>query len=457
MNKKINPRTSNPVWMFFTSVKLTVVVLLLIAATSVIGTLIPQNDLPAFYVYKYGETLYKVFMAIDIFDMYHSWWFLLLMGILGINITVCSIHRLQATWKIIFPKKVNYSPGRFQKSKNSHSFQVKADMTVLVAGFEKFLRKHMGAVVRRDNSGEVLLFTEKGRWTRMGVYVVHVSVLLLLAGGVIGGVWGYKGFVSIPEGETAHRVELRKGGGQVDPGFAIRCNTFSVSFYDTGAPDEYKSNITILEEGREVLTTEIKVNHPLRYKGISLYQSNYGTDSATGVKLTITGRDSGMSYQKTLNVGDTITLPEAGGSFTLERFSKGYDFRGHNLGESFVGRVKDKTGKESQIVVPVRFPTFDKMRGGRFVFQVDDFEKKYYTGLQVTKDPGVWCVYTGFILMIIGCWITFFMSHQSLCVQIKEDGSGAVEVQVFGIANKNNQGMKLKTAKFSAKMKEIVS
>ncbi len=49
-----------------------------------------------------------------------------------------------------------------------------------------------------------------------------------------------------------------------------------------------------------------------------------------------------------------------------------------------------------------------------------NFEQAYYTGLQVTKDPGVWYVYAGFILMILGCWVTFFMSHRSVCIGLEE-------------------------------------
>ena len=457
MKKDNHSRPLSRVWTFFTSVKLTVVVLLLVATTSIIGTLIPQNAAPAFYVHKYGEALAKIFMAFDFFDMYHSWWFLLLMGVLGINIVVCSIHRLNTTWKIIFPQKVKFSFSRFQKLKNKETFQAKGDISALADTFKKLLEKRMGQIVCENTQGEILLFSEKGRWTRIGVYIVHASVLLLLLGAVIGGVFGYKGFVAIPEGETATKIELRGTNEHLNLGFDIRCNTFSVSFYDTGAPEEFKSNLTIVEDGKEVLTTDIVVNDPLRYKGISLYQSSYGTDSASSVHLSITSNGSGMVYHQTVNMGENVTLPEAGGTFTLEHFLKGYNFRGHNLGESFVGKVTDKAGKEISIILPMKFSTFDKMRRGRFVFQVEEFEKRYYTGLQVTYDPGVWYVYTGFIFMIVGCWVTFFMSHQSICIQVKEDKKGFSQVQIFGTANKNNQAMKIKIKKFATKLKGIVS
>ena len=79
----------NRLWQFFSSVKLTVGVLLALAATSIIGTLIPQNAGPADYLRIYGDFWYRIFAVFDFFDMYHSWWFQVLMVMLALNIIVC--------------------------------------------------------------------------------------------------------------------------------------------------------------------------------------------------------------------------------------------------------------------------------------------------------------------------------------------------------------------------------
>jgi cytochrome c biogenesis protein len=80
-------------------------------------------------------------------------------------------------------------------------------------------------------------------------------------------------------------------------------------------------------------------------------------------------------------------------------------------------------------------------------------EKRYYTGLQVTKDPGVWVVYSGFIIMIAGIIITFFMSHQRLCVEVIEKGKKS-RVMVAGTANKNKLGMEKKLQKIARHLAE---
>jgi cytochrome c biogenesis protein len=80
-------------------------------------------------------------------------------------------------------------------------------------------------------------------------------------------------------------------------------------------------------------------------------------------------------------------------------------------------------------------------------------EKRYYTGLQVTKDPGVWVVYSGFIIMIVGIIITFFMSHQRLCVEVAQKGKKS-RVMVAGTANKNKLGMERKLQKIAGRLAE---
>jgi cytochrome c biogenesis protein len=79
---------------------------------------------------------------------------------------------------------------------------------------------------------------------------------------------------------------------------------------------------------------------------------------------------------------------------------------------------------------------------------IEDFVPRYYTGLQVSRDPGVWVVYVGFILMIIGIYITFFMSHQQVCIDVSAQGQKS-RVLVAGISNKNKMGMQKKVTKLS--------
>ena len=65
-------------------------------------------------------------------------------------------------------------------------------------------------------------------------------------------------------------------------------------------------------------------------------------------------------------------------------------------------------------------------------------------------------VYTGFVVMIIGCFITFFMSHQRVCVEIIK-GKTKSKVIVTGTANKNKMGMQQKVKKLSDQLADLIS
>jgi len=441
--------------MFFASVKLTVYTLVILAVTSIIGTIVLQKGSPEAYMQLYGQGGYNLIQVLGIDDMYQAWWYLMLLVVLCINIVVCSIERLSKTWKIIFPKEISFNPSRFSGLKNLQGFESEKASAGLCDSYKNFLSRKVGKVIEKKTDKGLMLYAEKGRWTRLGVYVVHASVLLLLAGALIGAVFGFKASLRLDEGQAADTVFDSASRIPIKLPFSVKCNEFEVKFYDTGAPDEFRSSLSISEGGKESFTKDIKVNHPLRYKGINIFQASYGTASPNEAVFQITDNMTQDSVTHTIKIGQTVDLPGGQGTFKFEGFLPHFDFRGHNLGDAFFGRVALE-GKESiQIALPNKFPTFDKMRKGQFMVIVKDFEQAYYTGLQVTKDPGVWYVYAGFILMIIGCWVTFFMSHQSVCIGLEGSTTGHTRVWISGKTNRNAQGMTLKIKKLSKALKEI--
>ena len=112
------------IWRFFVSVRLTIVLLLTLAATSIIGTLIPQNEAPQAYLQAFGASLYRFFDLLGFLDLYHSWWYQALMLLLALNILVCSIDRLSATWRIIFPERPKFNLARFRRVEPKEEFTI---------------------------------------------------------------------------------------------------------------------------------------------------------------------------------------------------------------------------------------------------------------------------------------------------------------------------------------------
>jgi cytochrome c biogenesis protein len=444
------------IWKFFASVKLSVVLLLALAATSIIGTVIPQGASPMMYLQRYGETLYHVFDALSLFDMYHAWWFRLLLALLTVNIIVCSVDRLRATWKIIFPRKINFQPGRFRKSGSRVEWSEAAPVEDLADAYQAYIERRFRHVAVQEKEDGRLIFGEKGRWTRLGVYAVHSSILLLVIGGLIGSLFGFEGYVNIPEGDSASRISLKKSNEEKELPFAIRCEDFFLSHYDSGMPKEYRSTVTILNDGEVVRKADIRVNDPLQHEGINIFQSSYGRVPDDQFTLVFTNPESGMEYERPASLGAEIEMPENKGTLVVQDFSTGFSFRGHNIGEAFLCRLAPAGSREGarNIIIPVSFPRFDRMRGGDFVISVKDVEFGYYTGLQVTRDPGVPVVYAGFILIIIGCYITFFMQHRQVGLELSARGE-QTDVLAACVSGKNRPGMKAATRRLAQQLKQL--
>lgn len=437
---------------FFASVKLTIAVLLLLAATSVFGTLIPQNAEPVAYIQAYGEFAYRMLYVFDLFDMYHSWWFRILIGLLTANIVVCTIKRWPAIWKIVSSGKPHIvSIGRkdplFEFSDQRKPQELYPIYQDYFKGRYRFHRIESG-------KGRFRILAEKGRWSRLGVPVVHFGIVVVLAGALIESLLGFGGFVNIPEGGGTDRIQLRNSNATLPLGFEIRCDDFNISYYDSGAPKEYRSRLTILENGRSVLEKDIIVNDPLHYKGINFFQASYGPMPPKNLELSFMHKRTGKIVRSDVSIGQSVELPEGVGRFTVREDLRDYHYKGAEVGEAVLGVLEKPGQKPTEVALPLRFPTFDKMRKGEWIIEVEGSEDRCYTGLQVTKDPGVSLVYAGFILMIIGFWVAFFMSHQKILVEVTSSTNSS-SVKVFGSANRDRIHFEKQVGKLAEELSRL--
>lgn len=415
----------NQFWDFFSSVRLAIFTLCTLAATSIVGTIIPQGESSAFYVENFGPKTAHFFQILDIPNMYYSWWFLGLLGILSANLIICSLDRFPSVWKIITADNLALAPERVEKMSNFTKWEF---------GTSKFNQINVADLLKQNGwnatsrmiDGDELFFCQKGRWSRTGVYVVHLSILLIFVGAVIGHFWGFKGSVMIPELNSTQKVFAYKDAGSLELGFEVRCNSFAIEFYDNGMPKEYKSSLTILENGQEILTREIEVNSPLTYKGITFYQSSY--QGYQDFLLQITEISSGESKQ--------FTLP-----FQKQMTWEGKDIQFGIVNAEAVGqrvvrsKVWFKKGDDPASVEWLNDNDKATFTSGAKEYTVSA-KQMYATGLQVAKDPGVWVVYIGCGFMLIGLYIAFFMSHQRIWLY-KKNGQSVPQLWLSGSTNKN--------------------
>ena len=162
---------------------------------------------------------------------------------------------------------------------------------------------------RADEPTSIFLCADKGRFSHFGVYIVHLSILVLIAGAIIGAIFGMEGYVNIIEGESVNTINLRSGKDTMSLPFSVRCDKFTLEFYENGAPKTYRSDLSFIQDNRVVQQAQLLVNHPLTFEGIRFYQASYG--AAPGGKATLAIWKNGQkTMDKTVGPDDVFDLPD---------------------------------------------------------------------------------------------------------------------------------------------------
>jgi cytochrome c biogenesis protein len=448
-NPEDNKKSLSP-WYTFSSIKLTLFLLILLAATSIFGTVIPQQEGAMELAEKLSPTLVRLLSSLQLFDMYHSLWFRLIIGALVVNLIVCSVDRFPSSLKRFrsSPKPDRLKP--FEDLPPGRSFPLNRQLSGVAEDAVHILRSKYSKVETKEGDEAAFLYAEKGRYAFFAVYLVHFSVLLILMGGIIGSLFGFEAFVNIPEGGTVDKVTLRKSGTSKPLPFTVRCEKFSVEFYPNGTPKEYLSDVAFFTAGKVALQGALRVNHPITFQGITFYQATYGSIPGDQVLLGLKKEGAGESISISAEVDKPFPLPgKAGEAVVTEARS---DFM--RMGPAVHMAVRPAEGKEIHFWIfrnydmikerfPgmfERFPTLNPGAFKPFIFRLEKMESKYYTGLQVSRDPGVPLVWAGFVSIMVGLFATFFLSHRMIWVQISK-GKQGVTVSMAGMASKNPVGL----------------
>lgn len=512
MEKEKDKTLVGKVWEFFASVKFAIVIFALISLTSIIGTVLEQRAEPAknmqVLVKLFGEslapTMYSIFNNLGFMDMYRSWWFMTLLILFSVNIVICSVNRLPRIWKMVREPIRPLTEEQLGKITMKREVVLKGKpdrVRDTVTGTLKAIGFNYGE--SKEDKG-YQFYSQKGSFTRLGVYITHLSILLILSGALIGIFFGFKGSVNIPEGgsyavafsrtgplsqvekderhrlidvveeslgsvsnaamqlgmdEKSLRAKMRRYG--IQPiGFSIRNDDFNVDFYEgSDMPKEYKSWLTIIDNGKEVMKKSIEVNDPLTYKGVTFYQASYGmVPRAQGMFVLKVTSQSGVSEIKQLQPDDTFIIPGTNIEGTIKDFSpalardkqgKFFTYTEEMMNNPAVFIDFKEGGKEKYSGwILKRYPVTGRLPEGHIIEFVDLWGAQY-TGLQVRKDPGVWVVYLGCITIAIGLFMAFFMSHRKLWVRVVEEKNNT-RVVIGATSNKNR-------AVFERKINKIVS
>jgi cytochrome c biogenesis protein len=438
-----------PLFSFLSSIKLTIILLIIIAVASIVGTIIPQQ-------YEGGETfrhlspgLVKAFNSLQLFDMYHSIWFILLMVLLSLNLIVCSLNRLPASWKLV--SKVP-SPDRkkpFENLQPESFIVIEKDRNEVISGVENFLRRKYKKFRRKDADRITYFYGEKGAYSNFGVYIIHLSILIIITGAIIGSLLGFEAFVNIPEGESSNTVHLARQKGVKKLDFTVRCDTFTIFFYDNGMPKEYRSNLSFLKDNNVILQGPLLVNHPITFNGIRFYQASYGTTPGGRAHISVR-RENKQENTITVKQKDSFFLKEKNAKVHIVKIEKNF----MSMGPAVLMHIQNPKGtvrlwvfkriEQMKDRIPdliKKVPTFNPGLYKPYYFKLNRIESNYYTGLQLSHDPGVEIVAIGSLFVILGLFVTFFSSHKRLWVRVGEQ-DGKTKISVGARSNRDPVGLK---------------
>jgi cytochrome c biogenesis protein len=144
-----------------------------------------------------------------------------------------------------------------------------------------------------------------------------------------------------------------------------------------------------------------------------------------------------------------VEIPGTPNSLVLNRFIP--DLQG--MGPAFQGVLLEGERPVENLVILQNHPEFVPQKPGRFQFRIREVQPKYYSGLQVTRDPGVWVVWVGCFLMMAGFYMTFFMSHRRIWVRMTEKKGGAL-VEMAGSSHRNRAEFEKQLDRVSRSLRE---
>ncbi|MEW5725098.1 MAG: cytochrome c biogenesis protein ResB, partial [Thermodesulfobacteriota bacterium] len=426
---------------FLASVRLALVILISLALTAIAGTIIPQNLEPAQYIQGYGPRLYSFLYRLGLLDMYHSWWFYLLLALLVLNLIVCSARRLPMSLKLARSAGADrIGPDFLHRQPLSRSWRLPGSPEENLARLRNVLAGRFVRPREARSAWGVLLYADRGAFSRFGAYVVHFSLLLIVAGSIVGGLAGFSAGLVLNEGETGHVVEGVRPRGDITLPFSVRLDKFTVRYYDTGAPSEYRSDLTVIEDGREVARASVRVNHPLTWRGVTFYQSTYGRNFDGPITLRLNRRSNEEPLLLEVRPGMSSRLPDGSAMIAVVDFHE--NLRGAGPAAQVVVRPTD--GEPYAAWAFRNRPAGFKTPPGQTLdLELADFKLSYYTGLQVNKDPGVWLIWTGCGLMMAGFFITFFFSPQRLYLGLVPKGA-FTEVLLAGSSHRHKGAFRVK-------------
>ncbi len=423
---------------FFSSLKCGLTLLGLLGTAMILGTFILQRPVAQEGQIEqvYAPQVVSLLNALGLFDIFHAWWFILLLGLLGANITLASIERFPQVWRLYARPHfladaafIRALPFQREIPLGAHTPQEAMDLAA-------HKLEDLGYRPRPDVLPKGTLYVEKHRLTRLAPYVVHASLLIIFTGAILDGTRGYKGFVNLRPGMSTDVIDpLTEPGPRRHLDFTVRCDAAGMEAYPDGSPRQYWSQLVVLDNGREVARKKIYVNDPLTYKGVRFFQASY-VPSGVPSKLVMEAswQENMVEKHQVLNLAPGVPVPlgDQGTAVALTDFLPDYVLQGNQItSRSMEPRnpaIHVQVGRPGSGVTnawvlpksPGLHPPNDTGVNFRFV----SVQMDATTGLQVAHEPGQWLIWAGCLLLTTGLMMALYLSHIRIWGVVGADRKG---------------------------------
>lgn len=310
---------------FLSSMPVAIVLLSVVALSSMIGTVLEQNRPADHYLAMLGPFWYKTFAALGLYNMYDSGWFVGVLVFLMLSVGLALVRHGPRIWQQTRPLQALPAPAQ-----TGGGFTLEGDAARLNADSVEHALRGLGfrELLRETGpNGAQRVFARKGRLSKLGFFLMHGGVIVIAVGGLVTSQFGFRGAMNIPEAGADDIVYVQEGDTyrQLKLPFKVRNDAFAIDFYNTGMPSDYRSDLTLLQGDRKLASARIMVNRPLHYGGITFYQASFG-DAGSPVTFVLTDLSKPEFSQQTVDTNVDKTLEDALGNKVMVK-----ELRQHNV------------------------------------------------------------------------------------------------------------------------------
>lgn len=405
---------------FMTSLKFGIILFLIIAAYSIIGTVIPQGMDAEFYLKQY-ETFGKLMIFLQFDNVYSSVIFIIIVFTFIINLVGCTIKILPAQLKKM---KNNYMP---QKMKNSENLYAEG---LNVEDFKKRLKiKRFNIIDNGDN-----VYAVKHRIGHIGSSVTHLGIVIIILGAVLSNMFAKEGFISLIPGERAEFKEY---------GFSLLLDDFYIDLREDGSVEQYYSEFSIYSDENKIKEEKIWVNNPLSYNGFDFYQSNYGWAS----KLNIKDKDGKLLYDNVMKDSRndfyqpehlSIYLYGFFPDFSMDKTGNPISLSQEMNNPAYAVILYNQEGYVDSYIVPPGQPI--NYNDLEIIFT----DSVLYTGITYRQDYGFYFVLLGSCILTLGILLSFYFYPKYILI---------ASDSIIPVARQNIWGFTVKIKNILKKMK----